>query len=75
MTIDENPNFRLCFAYNGSVTSNCAALTEKLCESRHKCPFFKTQEQFDADRKAAEEINREKTRITKKAISSAKVRI
>lgn len=74
MTIEETPNFRTCFAYNGGISCDCAALSEKLCETQHKCPFFKSHEQFEADRKEAARINREKTAITKNAISSAKVR-
>lgn len=41
---------RKCFAYQAH---GCAALRENLCETRESCPFFKTQEQEEADREAA----------------------
>lgn len=49
MTTDEKPNFKTCFAYNSALECSCAVLTEKLCDTRGNCPFFKTKEQFDND--------------------------
>ena len=52
----DSPNYETCFAYNSALKYSCAILDEKLCSTRGKCPFFKTQEQFDADAAAAAKI-------------------
>lgn len=52
----ESPNFETCFAFNSALKWSCAILDEKLCDTRGSCPFFKTQEQFDADAAAAAKI-------------------
>lgn len=33
-----------CFAQK---CESCKVLTEKLCETKSKCPFYKTQEEYD----------------------------
>ena len=50
----ENPiDFRKCFAYpteNFKAKSGCVALTEIMCKTKGKCPFFKTKAQYDVER-------------------------
>lgn len=36
-----------CFGYK---QRQCTILTEMLCKTTGKCPFYKTQKQFDEDR-------------------------
>lgn len=38
-----------CFAYKRNI-KKCSALNELVCEKR-KCSFYKTQKQFDEERK------------------------
>lgn len=47
-----------CFANPGGneFREKCVILREKLCETRGKCPFYKTKQQFDDDMKRAEEL-------------------
>lgn len=69
--IEDKPNFESCFAYNSALKYSCAILDEKLCDTRGRCPFFKTQEQFDADAAAAAEKNKGKWT---KGLSSVKAK-
>ena len=48
----ENENaidYRKCFAYpteNFKAKSGCGALTEMMCKTEGKCPFFKSKDLF-----------------------------
>ena len=45
-------DFRKCFAYpteNFKSKSGCIALTEMMCKTNSKCPFFKTKAQYDVE--------------------------
>ena len=45
-------DFRKCFAYpteNFKAKSGCVALTEMICKTKGKCPFFKTKAQYDVE--------------------------
>ena len=45
-------DFRKCFAYpdeNFKSKSGCVALTELMCKTKGKCPFFKTKAQYDVE--------------------------
>lgn len=41
--------YKNCFANLGK--KGCKALTEKLCETKGRCPFYKSQKQFDEEEK------------------------
>lgn len=43
-----------CFSYNAKC-GRCTVLTETVCKKR-ECTFYKTQEQYDNDRKKYEKI-------------------
>ena len=43
-----------CFAYNGKKGKLCEATTRHHCA---ECPFYKTRQQFEADRARADELN------------------
>ena len=46
-------DFRKCFAYpdeNFKSKSGCVALTEMICKTKGKCPFFKTKAQYEVER-------------------------
>ena len=45
-------DFRKCFAYpteNFKHNKGCVALTEMICKTKDKCPFFKTKSQYDVE--------------------------
>lgn len=45
-------DFTKCFAYpdeNFKSKSGCVALTEMMCKTKGKCPFFKTKAQYDVE--------------------------
>lgn len=45
-------DFRKCFAYpteNFKHNKGCVALTEMMCNTKGKCPFFKTKAQYDVE--------------------------
>ena len=45
-------DFTKCFAYpteNLKSKSGCVALTEMMCKTKGKCPFFKTKAQYDVE--------------------------
>ena len=45
-------DYRECFAYpaeNFKAKSGCVALTEMMCKTKGKCPFFKTKAQYDVE--------------------------
>ena len=45
-------DYRKCFAYpakNFKAKSGCGALTEMMCKTKGKCPFFKTKAQYDVE--------------------------
>ena len=46
--------YKNCFAYENNAISvereRCIALTELLCKTKGKCPFFKTKEQHIKDK-------------------------
>lgn len=45
-------DFKKCFAYpdeNFKAKSGCVALTELMCKTKGKCPFFKTKAQYDVE--------------------------
>ena len=45
-------DYRKCFAYpdeNFTSKSGCVALTEMMCKTKGKCPFFKTKAQYDVE--------------------------
>lgn len=58
------PDFTKCFAYEKHKTPSgrvaCKILTEELCKLNGKCSFFKTQEQFNADKRIADELYKKK---------------
>lgn len=53
--IKEKVDYTKCFANYGSIPvcqlNACSVLTEPLCKTQGKCPFFKTREQVDTERK------------------------
>lgn len=59
MIEETNVDFTKCFAAQPkeTVVTGCAVLTEKLCETRGNCPFFKTEMQFALDASRAEMLN------------------
>lgn len=45
-------DFTKCFDYpdeNFKSKSGCVALTELMCKTKGKCPFFKTKAQYDVE--------------------------
>ena len=52
----DTQEFAKCFAH-GENGRHCMILTEDLCRTKGKCPFFKTQEQFMKDSLHADVLN------------------
>ena len=45
-------DFKKCFAYpteNFKAKSGCVALTEMMCKTKGKCPFFKSKAQYEVE--------------------------
>ena len=45
-------DFKKCFAYpteNFKAKSGCVVLLEMMCNTKGKCPFFKTKAQYDVE--------------------------
>lgn len=44
-------DFSNCFAYPDAAKEKkeCSVLKEFLCQTRHKCPFYKTKQQYEND--------------------------
>jgi len=52
--------YKNCFAYQGD-NKECKILTEKLCETKGRCPFYKTNLQFTSSRAIAKLRNKKRS--------------
>ncbi len=51
-----------CFAFRETRNKHCSVLSELICKKR-KCSFYKTLEQYEADRKKSDKIAAAKLKL------------